>query len=287
MTASTAKKIPGGLPEEIWFVARGSVLKGPYTSAQIEEKIRKREFTYFDFCWKQGFREWRPLSAVESFDRREKVRKVPSYPQVPVPSTSGADSRTPGAQAPVLPLRRETDHRIPEIRFAKQRRHSITAYEWAAAVCFAVMFAYLASSYALNEVKQSILQRVELHDLGRPQSFGTAEHSVEASFWDPLYSAPSFADTAHLPSSADGITQTTATLPVKLRGHAQPQKANAFQMNGYAVNTDHGAPVWTAADYDLDPVYSRVVEFRGYLSPANGSVILVKHPGDPGLYGTP
>lgn len=282
MNTAVAKKSPRTAPEVVWFVARGSVLKGPFTTEQLREKVQKRELSHFDFCWRQGYQEWRPLLAIEEFERRNRNRKLPTYPTVDVPAGGPAARATTSSN--VVPIRPETDPKRIQVQFAKMRRHSITAYEWAFALLFAVGLAYFASSFALNGVRDEVLRRFAILALGQPQPRGEAAGAVSPEFWQPLYSAPSFGDVAQAPldpfRAVDGVH---SLMPVVVEGQPERSADGALRVGGYLVRAPSSLDIWRAADHGLDPAFSKPVQVQGHLSPTNAHVILVQEPGDPAL----
>ncbi len=276
MTGSAARKI-STQPETVWFVARGSSLKGPYTSRQLEEKIQKKEIGFFDYCWKHGFSEWRLVSSLDEFDRRESAHRVPAYPSVEVPCVSKNEGR---ALRPVA----DPAKRI-EIQFSKGRRQSMTAYEWAAALLFAVFLSYFAADFALEEVRSRFLSQVAVWELGHSRSFGEAPRAVVPQVWEPLFSAPGFSDVVKVPNHPE--KDSYGYMPVKIAGHPRRLPGNRIEVAGWEIVSPSPLRLWDAAQANVDPVYSQRVELQGYLSPRRGSMIFVKEAGDPGLFANP
>lgn len=284
------------LPETFWFIAQANTLKGPYTGEQLLTAIGKKEFSFSDFCWRPGFREWRPISSVPEFDRREKVQAVPSYPTVPPPvnETFQRDfaAATPTANRSPVP-------KTIRVSFARSPRQAISIYEWGAAIVFAVIFAYLCSSFAMNEVRQHILAHLELKDLGHAQLIGTPQHHLPPAVWQPLYSAPSLQDVAAAAGERSTLFQSNAidfTLPITLYGQAAPlshpsvsQRSPAstsgghVSVGGFAIQNDSRLHLWSANEFDLDPVYSKPLLVRGYLSVHDGTTLQINEPGEPFL----
>lgn len=281
MTGSAARKI-SHQPSVVWFVARGATLKGPFSSEQLEDKISKKEVTYFDYCWRHGFSEWRPISSLDEFDRRESAHRVPSYPSVEVPFAGRAESRSVSS---IEAHRQPEASRKVHIHFAKGRRQSITAYEWAAAILFSVFLSYFAANFAMNEIRNRFLSRVAVWQADRSDNFGIAKGATPPSFWTPLFSAPGLAEVVHLP--AMNSESVVGVLPVRIQGHPSVSPQGKLMVAGYEIQSPSPLNRWNAEENGVDPVYSRRMELQGYLSPSRGGIIFVRPVGDPGLLTNP
>jgi hypothetical protein len=268
MNSSSAKKIAQTSPDILWFVARGNVLKGPYTTEQLFDCIKRKEVAYLDFCWRQGFREWRPISSVDDLDRRKRLSRVPSYPTVEVP---GGGSEVPAPKSAVSNRREETPVRIA---FTRSRRHNISLYEWAFAIIFAVGFAHFSTQFALKTVSEDFLRLWDLKVLGRVESVGDRVTSPTPEVWAPLFSAPSLADTAD-----SGFV----SLEVSQIGTARPS-ADGVELAGYSVKGPLAQwESWKVQDTALDPVYTRTFEIHGRLSTRDARLIEIEATGEPWL----
>jgi hypothetical protein len=307
MDSNLAEKISKETADRLWFVARGSVLKGPYSTDQLREKVTKKEISFMDFCWRQGFNEWRPIGSLDDFDRRHRLKSLPRYPNVEVPAsmTGGIylqDTSPPEEEKPV-------DHRgnpkksilksnyvpalnsIPgprarfEVSFAKQRRHSISIYEWGLAAILGVLMAYFSAQFAMNEVSRSVSQHLSLLVAGVNQRVGERSKNenskpVHPEMWMPLYSAPSFMETLPFPHEERLALASPVSMDVELLGHVKSQK-NGWLLKGYAVEMNGDPDFWSAQDSGLDPVYLRPVQVFGKLSPQDGMKLQVHLKGEP------
>lgn len=282
-------------PSEIfWFIAQADVLKGPYTADQVTKAIEKKELTFSDFCWRQGFKEWRPISSVKDFDRREKVQSLPSYPSVlpPVNENFQRELATLGTNS--RPVQKTI-----RVSFARSPRQAISIYEWASAVVFAVFFAFLASSFSLREVRRNVLAHLEINDLGRPQTVGNHHESLPTAVWSPLFSAPSLGDVVQMSSERSSLFTSDPihfSLPVTLSGHGNlsPSPASSgrapastqessLTVAGFGIGNETKLQLWKAEEFDLDPVYSKALLVRGYLSGHDGTKIQIENDGEPYL----
>ena len=296
MNAASAKQLVDSSRDILWFVARGNVLKGPYSTEQLQECIKRKEVSYLDFCWRQGFKEWRPIVAVNALDRRKRMARLPQYPTVEVPgggtieaprkAAASTDATADGVgdtdnkqkENRLLSTLSETlpadRRRKPvEVTFARHKRHNMSIYEWAFAAIFAVGFAYFVSMFALQEVSENFLRRMFFLSFGNVRVVGEATEAVVPEAWDPLYSAPGFVEAAH-----DGRVE----MPVRIVG-APIESGDRTSINGFEVTGHYPREVWRLEDKGIDPVYTQGFEARGYRSPANGNKIVLRAAGEPWL----
>jgi hypothetical protein len=266
MNSSSARKIVEKSQEIIWFVARGAVLKGPYTSSQIDVLLESKEIAHNDFCWRQGFREWRPLSSVEEFDRRANLSLLPAYPSVEVPSASIARSSPPQNFVSRAERAGSTTKRI-EVQFARSRRFSISIYEYGVAAIVSVLFAYFASQFAIREVARQVSTRLEMMTLGSFESWGEQDQGLAFEFWAPVLTAPSmeagFVKLAGVQTAWQDLgRQDLLTAAAPIRSAYQPQE-------------------FSDSLKSLDPVFRRPVRVQGewVLGPNGG--LHPQLPGDP------
>lgn len=302
MDSNAARKISADSSERLWFVARANVLKGPFSTSQLQEKVQKRELNYLDFCWRQGFNEWRPMGSVEDFDRRTKFRKLPHYPHVEVPSTSTGgiylvDTSPPEEEGPArktfvrgLPHRKKVASHSEksgealssepkamanfEVSFARHKRHSISIYEWGLAAIFAVTLAYFSAEHAMREVSKTVISQLAMTTAGTIQIRGETEKGAPQPFaWDPVYSALSFDQMLPLESSVNSGLEDPLRLPVNFEGSP----------SGYNVKMNIPDPLWDGTQHGLDPIYIRPLRIKGYLNLRIPNEVLVPQRGEPFL----
>jgi hypothetical protein len=270
MTSSAARKIVERSSETLWFVARGNVLKGPFTSEQLQAKIRSRELSFFDFCWKQGFTEWRPITSVDSFDRRQRLSRIPSYPTLEIP---GGAPKTLG-----LVSERAAPKNV-KVTLSRSSRGGMTVIEWGIAVVFSVALAYFASSFALNEVQKGFEDQFAIHLMGAPKTYGQADSNTPPHFWDPVFSAPSFVELVQLNDGLKG--SPLVKMPVSVTGHLSVDNGSPKIGSWTVLGAESLVDNLVAQESRLDPVYSNSVQIRGNLSLKNPQLIRLGHPGSP------
>ncbi len=269
MSENAARTLETSSSEILWFVARGSVLKGPFTSTQLEERIKKKDISYLDYCWRQGFREWRPIAAVEDLDRRRRMTRVPTYPTVEVPQGGrpgpvAVPAASVEPQAPGAP-------REVRINFSKVRNRKLSLYEWALAVVLAVILAHLSTAFALRSVEESLLHHFQFHRLSATGTLGTPEASLPVDVWAPLASAPGLQDV-----NDAGFLE----MPVSFVAPLVADTKEGMRYGAHRVS--YGVPSVVEAEREgLDPVLVQSFEVHGRLSPLDFHNVQVEARGEP------
>lgn len=271
MSTATALKTPG-TAEIFWFVGRGSVLRGPYTTAQLQERIQKRDVSYFDYAWRSGYTEWRLIGSLEELDRRVRLKRVPAYPTVSVPGGGAKTAAPASSRSPSKPPK------DVQLHFARVRRGSMGFYEWSVAVLASLAIAYGTLNFALDEVSRGFHNRVELFRLGHTVEVGEGRTALPPQVWSPLYSAPEFKETAE---AMDLWRGRALDLAVRHVAQPVPTEKATWRAGDYTVHAPTDLSLRDARKSELDPVYVQSVEFRGRLSPSNMKVIFVRERGDP------
>ena len=81
-----------------FFVSKNGQTFGPHEPGEIAVFLRTGTFSPDDFCWQEGWNEWRPISAA-----------LPGFASPPAPAVA-----PPGATTPVGPAPPPIGRRIPE-----------------------------------------------------------------------------------------------------------------------------------------------------------------------------
>lgn len=285
---------------------------GPFSAAQITDKIKSRELSALDFCWREGFREWRPLSSVDEFERRGKIKSLSPYPSVALPNSNGTtagkpqgsgdpikqNSETPKKDQKTFKIFRnelptETRSEVPRkfiVSFSRAKKSPLSIYEWTLALGLTLGFAYAAVHFALGEVQRTLQARLAFLEAGVPLVLGEfqaqdSEALVEPEgfvpeAWYPLYSAPGYVDWAN-----QNTHSAMARFEVLVEGLPGNIDGQVLEVNGFRVP---GANVksleLTTQGIELDPVLVKRTRVQGYLNPLNPKEILVRYPGSPFLY---
>ncbi len=234
--------------ERIWFAARGAKLMGPFSTNELQEKIRRKEIGHWDYCWTQGFTGWRPIASLEAFDRRHRLQKLAAYPTVDAPF----------GQAQGLQIQRKQIHKTsgrPLSVVKKSGRGPLSIYEWGLAALLSLVSAYSAVNFVLEDVGQKYADRLQIIKTGATEQFGQSfDGAVSPEFWQPLASAPSLMDVEQL------------ELPVRWYGVHVPQQ---WKFERFEFGTPFGG------------MYSYPKEIFGRLSVKDFSLINVLPLGNP------
>ncbi len=298
-----------------WFVARGDVLMGPFNSTQVADRLKTREFSAFDFCWREGFQEWRPVSSVDEFERRGKMKSLSPYPKIEIPSAptrfpsiNEISSPTPspvdqvpenlknsksrfrlvGGSSGNFVDREKSERRKIEVSFSRVKKSPLSIYEWTLALGLTLGFAFFTSQFALQEVENALNSRLRFIEAGKPRVLGEFTSPNEMTIpssgfppmaWTPLYSAPGFGDFI---KNAD-LEKLGFSLEVSFIGAPRKTK-DALTVGDFEIS-DLGETQATIEPVEpgLDPIFQRNIHVKGYLNPKNGQKVLFKSPGYPGL----
>ncbi len=275
-----------------WFVAKEKVLKGPYTLEQILSELAEGNLEPGDYCWRQGFQEWRPLCSVEDFGFQVKPYVVRAYPEVAVPSAR-ASSDAPGAKSsPTAQSHRSqvmaqsaTHAKTVKVRLERQQHSPMGVWERAGMILFAVIFAWGACWVALSEVEESFSSLYERSVAGELLPLGEVPHVMEGPAWDfyqlaPVLSAPGLAEQEDQEWLVRGL--------VARRLYQRPLDP-ATETAGWSFSTGHQAE-WNSPHsgevsfrYPADPVYIQTYDVTGRWSPLKPSVVKTRTSGYPGF----
>lgn len=254
MNPKPEAKASGGF----WFIAKEKVLSGPFSYEQLLSELASGKLEPGDYCWRQGFQEWRPLCSVEDFGFPAKPYVVRAYPLVPVPSAKSSSSETsasrPAASTPAtaakvgpggVPL---GGSKTVKVRLETQRRMQVGVWERVAMIVFAICFAWAATWVALSEVQESFMALYEKRVAGSVVVLG---------------------DTSHMNFVAEGFgaEETLAREPASLRAGSSEQRFWNFQQLSPVL----GAPGLEAFEKDAWPVREMVQRPMG--SPLETAVV--------------
>jgi len=299
-----------------WFVAKEKLLTGPFTFEQLLEELAAGHMDPGDYCWRQGFQEWRPLCSVEDFGFQVKPYVVRAYPAVPVPSAR-ASSDAPGAKSSVTAQNNKsqvtangaTGSKTIKVRLETQRRLQVGLWERVAMIVFAVCFAWASTWVALSEVKDSFTALYQRHLVGQILTLGDTSHlpSVseseevpqELTTRDPA-SLGTSTSTSHFWSfqqlapvlSAPGLEAfQTEAWPVReivqrpvVSAFRAPASSGEWKLaSGHVVEWNTPTAGEIRLGQPTDPIYVQPYEVRGTWSADQAKLLQVRSLGFPGL----
>jgi hypothetical protein len=271
-----------------WFVVRGDELVGPYMSAQISDQLRSGKVGPSDFCWKDGFAEWRPLASVSEFGNecRGKAFDVVAYPKLSIPSQKSTETskrrRASDSGMTMLSLAPE-NRKVVQVNFAKTTVRRLSLYEWAFAMAFAMVCTYFGSKLTLDAVVSRMEQlRQQRYVAGRIQHLGGVSRDVYvmpdyAAL--PLLSAPSLSETDY---HAFGVQQGVLQRPVM--SFMAINSGRKLGNQTWTLDESYSPFFWSAQSQKLDPVYIRPMQTTSLVpSPQAPSLSPILR-GEPYLY---
>jgi hypothetical protein len=278
--------------ETLWFIARGETLMGPFTANQIADKVSSREFSALDYCWRQGFSEWRPVNSVEEFDRRGKIKTLSPYPTVEIPGALNPKQfGTPNSanfNSAKTTLTKKVSHQKKdkiEITFAKVRRGPLSIYEWAGALVFCLLFSYLSVDFALNEVEKNLMSRFQFIRMGAMKSDGFIPNEGSPSgkvtplwMWDPLLSAPGIKEVNQL----ENLRSKDPGIPVLPQNFAGFY--NQTESSDWLSSAQNRAPATEPQkknQLEFDPMISGFTWYRGVFQVQDKAKLKVTPAGSP------
>lgn len=266
--------------EHLWFVARGYVLKGPYSTAELVKKINEEEISEKLFAWRDSYKEWRPLYSIdelkaelEKADNKKEASKLVElflYPTVPIPGSPVAVAEPTEGQATKKPLR---DSKVIKVRFSNSKFASLKKSEAVSVFLFTLCFAYLIVLYSFDKFydRFSTLWGArhsgELYQVG---NFSDEEdkNTVPTSWWNPLLSAPGIrSDESHWVSAeVEGIMQRKDPSAFAGRHLEVPIPQSEYLEN---------------MNWDKEGIYQRQMKVQGFVDLKNPQRFVVELEGMP------
>ena len=298
-----------------WFVAKEKLLTGPFSFEQLLAELAEGHLDPGDYCWRQGFQEWRPLCSVEDFGFQVKPYVVRAYPLVPVPSArapsdaAGAKSSPTAQNNKAQTMAPANNAKTVKVRLEPTRRLQVGLWERVGMVVFSVIFAWTATWVALSEVETLFRGRYERHAVGRVLEFGdvshvqgmTADipHPPESSirepaslgsevsarkFWSfqqlgPILAAPGLEAFQNEAWAVSEIVQRPVSSPLGF-----PTVSHEWHVpSGHAVQWSGGLSGEVIFREAADPVYVQSYELHGTWSPSDAKTLNLRNYGHPGF----
>ncbi len=253
--------------ESFWFYVKNESSYGPFSHSEIESFISEGKLSSGDFCWRQGFDEWRSFSSTQEFsDKFSPQQAAILYPKIDVPSKLELSIVSD------LQKKEESTRKKVTVQLAKSKKYYFSLYEWTIALLFSIGLAYLSVTFALNEVRKGFLVKTLQSQMGVIHFLGELNSSGEIStkHLNPLFSAP-------------GAMDYPFSLPVDLvdypREHNKGEKS--FVVGDYTVQSQESLLQKHEFIDHIDPVYHHPYEVHGELFLNRPREILVNNPGSP------
>lgn len=194
-----------------WFVAKDQSVAGPFSSEQVLKRIIEGKTEVGDYCWKQGFSEWRPLSSVTELHPSGKPCLVKAYPKAPLPTVAprklrrkrsvSSYSEATNRKLKGNPWEQEERQKPVTVRLQKQNSRPVSHWERLAMVMLAFGMAWLAAEVALREARNGFEYFYDQTLVGQsqvvhPNNLSKMKH-WKYQWAQPMMSAPGMADVTH------------------------------------------------------------------------------------------
>lgn len=274
-----------------WFVARGQSVSGPYTSDQLHDRISQGKTDLGDYCWKQGFSEWRPLSSVAQLELSSRPCLVSPYPSAPLPTVAPRKLRrkrvlqtqSGAVKRPLKgnPWEQDQRQKPVTVRLQKQNSRAVNHWERVGMVLFAFAMAWLATVVALKQTQEGFEYLWDQTLVGQEQIVHAQEiESTDHWKWQwvgPLMSAPGLNNLAD-----DYAIQFEARVlrPVVSRHDS----TEPWTWKGKPVQWNSGQPYrGLAFRHETDPVYVQPYTLSLQWRASETGKFKATSPGYPGL----
>lgn len=240
-----------------WFVAHGALLKGPYSTTELQKLINKKEVSEKFFAWRDGYREWRPLYGIEEF-KSEKQGEDLGYPSVPVPG------------APVA-FTASSEHLVTKhvpvykVRFNRSRWSDLKKTEvvflFLASLVFTMAILTLAFNVFENEWNKVWGRRAS----GILYTVGNVKESLPFYLIAPIQSAPGL--------------QHQETHYIALDMEADMNRKDTSEFAGFKIKSESSKETYENMAWDKSNTYSRRMRVQGYIDLKNPAMIHIANPG--------
>ncbi len=250
-----------------WFVAQGSLLKGPYSTTELKKLIDQKEIGEKFFAWRDGYREWRPLYGIEEFKLEKNTEAF--YPSVPVPGVH--------VPAPLSSDTSETSHHhsqknmaVYKVRFSRSRWSDLKKSEIFGFFLISLSFTFAVLYLSFTTFEKEWQQVWGRRSSAMLYSVGSNFEALPLYMIDPLLSAPGLEHQAEHWIAVEQEANMDRYDPAKVAG----------------IIFDDGMPMASKENlaWDKSNTYSRRILVRGALNivaPTAEKVIRVETQGLP------
>jgi hypothetical protein len=166
-----------------WFVAKGNLLKGPYSTHELKGLVESSEIPSKYYAWRDGFKEWRPIYGIhelasDSFKEPENL----SYPLSPLP----------GAKNSALPTSQPVSDKAPlyKVRFSTSRFAQLDKKEIFGAFLFTLIFSLILVFYSFQSFENEWQRYWGKKVSGSLLQMGKQEEALPLDLIQPLLTAP-------------------------------------------------------------------------------------------------
>ncbi len=244
-----------------WFVAQGSLLKGPYSTTELKKLVDKKEISEKFFAWRDGYHEWRPIYGIEDF----KIDKAEDlvYPSVPVPGV-----HTPSVNP--LPIKEaHAPNKVPiyKVRFNRSRWSDLKKTEVVFLFLSSLVFtlAILIMAFHVFEKEWDAVWGKRASSI--LYSVGQAPEALPTYLLGPLQSAP-------------GLKHQDQHF-IAIETESDMDRIDPLKFAGHTIESQIPTSAFENLKWDKSNTYIRRMKVQGYVDLKNPVPLHVEMPGSP------
>ena len=174
------RPVPSSGEAFFWFVAKGSLLKGPYSTHELKGLIESSEIPSKYYAWRDGFKEWRPIYGIhELVTDSIKEPETLVYPLVPTPGSKPSSEKPIFDKAPLY-----------RVRFSTSRFAQLDKKEIFGAFLFTLIFSLSLIFYSFHSFNEQWERLWGKRISGSFLQIGKQEEALPIALIQPILSAP-------------------------------------------------------------------------------------------------
>lgn len=244
-----------------WFVAQGSLLKGPYSTTELKKLVDKKEISEKFFAWRDGYHEWRPIYGIEDF-KLDKTEDL-NYPSVPVPGVySPSATSLPNKEV-------SAPNKVPiyKVRFNRSRWSDLKKTEVVFLFSTSLVFtlAIVTMAFHFFEKEWDVVWGKRASSI--LYTVGQAPDALPSYLLGPLQSAP-------------GLQHQEEHF-VALEAEADMDRFDPMKFAGHTLESQIPAGTFENLKWDKSHTYIRRMKVQGYVDLKNPAILHVEMPGSP------
>ncbi len=163
-----------------WFVAKGNLLKGPYSTHELKGLIESSEIPSKYYAWRDGFKEWRPIYGIHEL-LTDSIKETDTlvYPLVPTPGSKVTREKPLVDKAPLY-----------KVRFSTSRFAQLDKKEIFGVFLFTLLFSLSILFYSFHSFSDQWSRILGKKLSGSLLQIGKQEQPLPLAFIQPLLTAP-------------------------------------------------------------------------------------------------
>ncbi len=163
-----------------WFIAKGNLLKGPYSTHELKRLIESSEIPSKYYAWRDGFKEWRPIYGIHEL-LTDSIKETDTlvYPLVPTPGSKVKSEKNVVDKAPLY-----------KVRFSTSRFAQLDKKEIFGAFVFTLLFSLSILFYSFHSFSDQWGRIWGKKLSGSLLQIGKQEEALPLALIQPLLTAP-------------------------------------------------------------------------------------------------